>query len=100
MRKQPDTLKHVADAAPQLDGVERKHVAALEAHGAFARIGETVHQAQERGLAGARRADHGEEFAAGDVERYAIERARARVGIALGNGVECDRYGRLRHARA
>ena len=62
VRKQADALEDVADAAAQHDRIDGPDVLAVDPDRAFARVDQPVDQPQQRGLAGAGRADDGQEL--------------------------------------
>jgi len=88
VREEADVLKHVAEPPAQLDRIDRADVLALDPYGSLARLGETVDQPQQRGLARARGADHRHELAGRHLERNAAERALALID--LGDALEAD----------
>ena len=64
MREQADLLKHVADAAPQRDRIERVRIDRRRSRTRpDGRLGQAIDELQQRGLAGAGRADDDQEFA-------------------------------------
>ena len=75
-RQQARLLKHDADLL-----VRRQDGVAIERDLALRRIVEAGDEAQQRGLAAARAADHRDDFTGRDVERDAVERAR---GVVVG----------------
>ena len=62
MGEQADALKHIAGAPPQRDGVEGADVLAADADRAGIGNRQPVDHAQQRSLAGTRRADDREKF--------------------------------------
>ena len=90
MREQPAALKHVADAAAQLNGVDRAHVLALDRDVALVGVDQPVRQPQQRGLAGAGAADDGEEFALGDLDREVVHGPDPAAVEALADMRKCD----------
>ncbi len=68
------------------------HVLAADPHRAFRRLDEAGDDAQDGGLAAARRPEEGEELAAFDVQRRVLDRRKV---------AEADRYsGQARHRRS
>ena len=73
MRKQPATLKDIADPPPQQDRIDVAHVLAFDRDRAEVRLDQPVGEPQQRGLAGAGAADNGQELALGDLERDVVD---------------------------
>src|SRR5712671_6534996 len=94
MREQSAALKHVADVAAQLDGVDRAHVFALDRDVALVGVDQPVRKPQQRGLAGTGAADDGEEFAPGDLDRdvvHGLNTLRAAAAVKTLAGMrKCD----------
>ena len=67
-------LRHDADGAAQGMQIQILDVHAVEQDVAALRIVEAQHQLEQRGLAGAGRADDGDRFAGLDLERQAVQR--------------------------
>jgi hypothetical protein len=59
------------------------HVIAFDMHGAGFALGQPVDEPQQRGLAGSRGADDGEEFSFVDFEGDVVERLAAFVAVYL-----------------
>ena len=72
----------VAPQARELEVVEPAQRAPVERHGAGGGAVEPGQEMEERGLAGARRSDHGRELAGRRFERYVAEHVHARAGIS------------------
>src|SRR5581483_10778920 len=70
-------LEHHAAVTPRAD-----HRRAVERDRAFARLDQAGNEAQQAGLAAARRADDHGEFLVGDVERDALERGHLVAAFA------------------
>src|SRR6202030_935814 len=85
-RQQARLLENDADLF-----VRRHDALAVEHHGAFARRIEAADGAQQCRFAGARAADHGDDFAELDVERHAAERMHA-IGISFADAFECEHF--------
>src|SRR5690606_17625315 len=84
VREQPDLLDDVADAAPQLVGVDGGDVVAVEVDPPRGGLDHPVDEPQGGALAAAGRADEHEDLALGDVEVERLDGrdVRARVGPA------------------
>ena len=66
VRKQPDVLQHVADAAPQADRVPLARVASLDANGSGRGQDQSIDELEDRALAGAAAADEHDDLPGDD----------------------------------
>src|SRR5438445_172964 len=80
MRKQRVVLEHHVDRPP----IRRylRNILTIEQNASFVGHVQTGEEAQQRGLAAARRAEQGEEFAGENVERHALDRSYGRKLLA------------------
>jgi hypothetical protein len=90
MRKQPDVLKHVADAPAQLCGIACVNGLALDAHHAAVRLDEAVDEFQRGRFAGARRANERDQLASLDIERCLRDRKRAPAVEGLAHFIDLN----------
>jgi hypothetical protein len=90
VRKQPDRLNDVTDAAPQLGRIARAHVAAVDQHRSGRRLDEPVDRAQQRALAAARRPQQHGELAGLDGEIDVVHGGNGRVRVADAHAAQLD----------
>ncbi len=86
-------LQHDAHLLAQHAHVDRRQVLAVEVDGARRRLLEAEHQAHQRRLAAARRADEGDELAGLDLERQVADDRRPVLRVAEGDVRDVDRAG-------
>ena len=91
VRKEPDLLDHVADAAAQLDRRQAHDVLAADGDAPARRLDEPVHHLHAGRLAAAGRADQDADLAGRDGQAQVVDRRRG-VGasVALGDVLEGD----------
>src|SRR3546814_8422403 len=83
-------LRHVADVAAQVGGVDLADVGAVEQDGALERLVEAHQHARDGALARADAAQHADPLARLDLERQAVQRLGLLSGIAEGDLLELD----------
>src|SRR5690606_31683296 len=93
-RDEVEVLEHEADGAPARGGElgvgHGREVGAVERHGAGGRAVEPAQHLQQRGLAAAGRALHGDELALADGQGHAAQGAHHAPALAVGLGQAVD----------
>ena len=89
VREKADLLDHIADTAPELDGVDGGYVVPVQEYPAAGRLDEPVDHLHRGGLAAAGRSDERDQFALGDLERQVVDGCRP-VRVPLGDVLETD----------
>ena len=97
VREQADALEDVANAAAQRDRVDGPDILAGDPDRALARVDQPVDQPQQRGLAGAGRADDRQELPLADRKRHTVEHLAAAVAVAFADGIEGNDRGCFGH---